>query len=208
MNKITEHRHAAEEELLLAILVAGKSAGYATNAFKKLMEWKQIDESPFDFLKTYIEHDKLLDYLKMCRIGTYNRIEKSFKGAVELDPLTCTLEDLEAIHGIGAKTARYFLMVTRHENKYAALDVHILRWLKYLGYDVPKSTPTTPARYTEVEQFFMNEAKARKMEPRILDSKVWKFCSDGGYKTKEWAEELQKRGKITGALPPDRRADV
>ena len=174
-------------------MVAGKSAKFATNATKKFIAGAHSHEAAFDFTKRLIKDNILLGYLRACKVGNYTKVNKAFRELVEanLDLLTCTVEQLEAIHGIGPKTARFFIMWTRGEQNLAALDVHVLRWLAYLGYDVPAQTPTG-AKYMEIQTVFLNEAEARGMGARELDAKVWEYCSQGGHKDGEWPAELKR----------------
>lgn len=86
---------------------------------------------------------------------------------------TCTVADLEAIYGIGMKTARYFILHTRKNARVACLDTHILSWLSYYtGYKVPKQTPTK-TKYLELEKVFLNICDTMQMTPADLDLKIW-----------------------------------
>jgi thermostable 8-oxoguanine DNA glycosylase len=85
---------------------------------------------------------------------------------------TCSPTELETIHGIGPKTARFFIIWTRPDARVAALDVHVLRWLKTLGYDAPSQTPSGK-RYVELEIAFLAEADRRRVTPHILDQQIW-----------------------------------
>lgn len=86
----------------------------------------------------------------------------------------CTLEDLESIPGVGPKTARYFLMNTRPDQRLAALDTHILQFLEAReGIEVPKSTPTGK-RYGELEDTFLLIADFEGVSPVELDLAVWR----------------------------------
>jgi thermostable 8-oxoguanine DNA glycosylase len=76
------------------------------------------------------------------------------------------------IHGIGPKTSRFFILWTRPHERYAALDVHILRWLRGLGHNAPRSTPNG-RKYGELEKIFLSEADKRGLSPGELDAQVW-----------------------------------
>ena len=73
-----------------------------------------------------------------------------------------------AIGNGATKTGLYDL----RNAEYAALDVHILRWMKSLGYDAPKQTPVGK-KYKELENIFLNEAKQRNLTPGELDYIIW-----------------------------------
>ena len=71
-----------------------------------------------------------------------------------IDLRSCTPEQLETIHGIGPKTSRFFIMYTQPGARVAALDTHILRWLRDQGVDAPRQTPTG-CKYRELEEEFI-----------------------------------------------------
>lgn len=173
-------RRVLEYRLLYAVVVAGKSAAFAEQAMKQfLKDWKG---RPFDLVRRLVEDRRLGKQLREARVGNYGKIEQAFEQIVKakLQLETCTPEDLEKIHGIGPKTSRFFILWTRPDAQYAALDVHILRWMRSIGYDAPRSTPQDPKKYAALEKAFLKEAKKRGMKPSELDWEVWKKGS--GYK--------------------------
>lgn len=173
-------RRVLEYRLLYAVVVAGKSAKFAEAAMSRFINGAGI--SPFDHVRRLIGCRNLKRSLVKARVGNYAKIDRSFKEivAANLDLETCTPEDLEKIHGIGPKTSRFFILWTRPDAQYAALDVHILRWMRSIGYDAPRSTPQDPKKYAALEKAFLKEAKKRKVKPSELDWEVWKKGS--GYK--------------------------
>lgn len=142
------------------------------------------EAAPFDLVKSWIKQGTLLKKLKEVRSGNYNKISRALTELMEKDfnLSTCSVEDLESIHGIGPKTARFFILWTRPDANYAALDVHVLRWLREKGYDVPRSTPSGP-KYKRIEKIFLTEAKTLGLTPRQLDEMIWVAGSQypGGY---------------------------
>ena len=90
--------------------------------------------------------------------------------SLDLDLPNCTLDDLLNIHGVGNKTARFFLLHTRIGCEYAVLDTHILKWMRGRGEDVPKSTPTRKTVYTKLERRFLNVS--RLAYPFLTDSQI------------------------------------
>ena len=181
-----------EWRLLYSVIVAGKSAEFAEKATDKLLA-PRINIGPLDYIKDLINHNMLRFALIVSRTGSYTRIEKCFRELIEseIDPLTCTVEDLEAIHGIGPKTARFFVMWTRENQNYAALDTHILKWMKYLGFNVPKSTPSGE-KYAKIEKQFLAESERRGIGARDLDAMIWEYCHSGGHKSGQWPGILGK----------------
>jgi thermostable 8-oxoguanine DNA glycosylase len=86
---------------------------------------------------------------------------------------TCSIEELESIWGIGPKTARFFVLFSRDNvDDIAVLDVHILRWLREQGYDVPKQTPSSTKRYREIELLFLEQVPDDKSLAQF-DYELW-----------------------------------
>jgi thermostable 8-oxoguanine DNA glycosylase len=97
---------------------------------------------------------------------------KCLPDLITLDPRSCTVEQLEAIHGVGPKTARFFLLWTGRKIRCAALDTHLLKFLRDLGYKVPKNTPSG-TRYAVIEKIALAEADKRGMNPNDFDWIIW-----------------------------------
>ena len=160
-----------EEFLLFAILVAGKKSEQMAPKLAAFLE-PAAHLSPLE----YITHlgEKLEDQLRAIRIGQYDRISRCFRVLAErnLDLCNCTFEELESIPGIGPKTARFFMLHTRKDTVVAALDTHILKFLRSLGYSAPKQTPTG-AKYRDLEAAFIDVARSRNKTVAQLDIEVW-----------------------------------
>lgn len=173
--------------LVYTIIVAGKSYKFAERAVGRLKAF-QRNQLPFDMIRRLIDHHLLGSALQSARTGNYTRIERALRQVVnaKIDLATCAPEELEAIHGIGPKTSRFFVLSTRPNYRCAALDIHILRWLGAQGYDVPPQTPTG-SRYAELERAFLREADRRGLTPRQLDSEIWEKAS--GYTVNQQQEQ-------------------
>lgn len=181
-----EKQYEAEYKLLYSILVAGKTAEFAAKVLDRFCAKKPSEKLLFEFIQDMDTTDgALLHCLKECRSGSYTRIERCFREVAELDVMTCTLSELEAIHGIGPKTARFFLKIARNDQDHAVLDTHTLKWLKYLGHDVPKSTPSGE-KYLKIEKIFLDEAIKRGIDAAKLDTLIWEYCKNNGHKTGVW----------------------
>jgi len=163
------HQH----QLIYSLIVAGKAASFAREALKRLF---RDEDPPFETVRGWIRKGCLMRKLKAARTGNYTKLSKALRQLVSvenLDLTQCSIEDLEAFHGIGPKTARFFVLWTRPDAQCAALDVHILRWLQSLGYDAPRQTPASRKRYHELEEVFLKEAAIRRLTPANLDRKIW-----------------------------------
>lgn len=135
--------------------------------------------TPFEALQRWKKSGWLNAKVRQLRCGNYTKFEQACRELIDcdLDLWTCTPMDLEKIHGIGPKTARFFVLWTREDpGDYAALDVHILRWLREQGYDAPKQTPSG-RKYRELEQAFVAEAKKQGKTPKQLDAEIWEKYS-------------------------------
>ena len=168
-----EGTRTTERKLLYSVIVAGKSAVFAENALARFLSGIENRESPFQYIQRLVADDRLYEALQKSRCGNYHKISKCFAAITSLDVSNCSVDDLEAVHGIGPKTARFFLLWTRPDVRFAALDTHILKWLRKVGYDAPKSTPPSGKRYKDLERAFIQEADDMGLTPRELDYAVW-----------------------------------
>ena len=172
-------KYEKEYFLIFSIIVAGRNAKMALEKAWRLLEFTWGEETPFDLIKHYIDHNTLTQKLKSLKIGQYTRIEKALKDIINLNVETCSLEDLLACHGVGNKTARFFLLNTRKGAEYAVLDTHVLKWLNSLfgnWMSVPKSTPTSGSRYALWEYKAIQAMKKEYPERTLAqaDFEIWK----------------------------------
>ena len=172
-------KYEKEYFLIFSVIVAGRNAKMAVEKTWRLLEFTWGEETPFDLIKHYIDHNTLTQKLKSLKIGQYTRIEKALKDIINLNVETCSLEDLLACHGVGNKTARFFLLNTRKDAEYAVLDTHVLKWLKSLfgnWMSVPKSTPTSGYRYALWEYKAIQAMKKEYPERTLAqaDFEIWK----------------------------------
>jgi hypothetical protein len=117
--------------------------------------------------------DPLHDLMSLAHIGQYKRLLRCWRESLNLDLRNDPVEAFEAIHGVGPKTARMFLMHSRPNQRFAALDTHILKYLGVNGFDVPKTTPSGK-QYYFLEDAFLALADAAGESPADFDLKIWK----------------------------------
>ena len=183
--KITDfNRTKADLELfaVFAVCVAGKNAQQTADKvndnFRDVATpTKQL--TPFEAIKNLVNIKVFVAYLKMAKMGQYRRIYRALRDLVEsgIDLKTCTVEELEAIHGIGPKTSRFIIMHSRPNQRLATLDTHILRWMRDQGIETPKATPQSKKLYKELEQKFLTLCDKCGILPSQLDLKIWKQYS-------------------------------
>jgi thermostable 8-oxoguanine DNA glycosylase len=183
--KITDfNRTKADLELfaIFAVCVAGKkaqqTADKVNNHFRDTQTpTKQL--TPFETIKSLVNIKVFGAYLQMAKMGQYRRIYRALADLAEsdIDLKTCSVEDLEAIHGIGPKTSRFIIMHSRPNQRLATLDTHILRWMRDQGINTPKATPQSKKLYKELEDKFLTLCDKRAILPSQLDLKIWKQYS-------------------------------
>ena len=175
-----------EEFLLFCVLVAGKDSKVQA---KKLEQFLHRDvfhsSSPLSQIKSLVEftkYDLLMSWIKDCKLGQYRRIYKCFKELLTLHGKLsfCSVLDLEAISGIGPKTARFFLTHTRPNQQFAVLDTHMLHYLRDQGFSgIPKTTPNGKT-YQRCETLVLACAKEAAISPADFDLMVWNKYSKNG----------------------------
>ncbi len=177
-----------EEELELFLMfccvVAGKTATTQAKALEKFLlslPKGQPTDGPFNRLERAGVHTQsFADLLKASKLGQYTKLRQCFielKSFLRWSLTNCTVEELEAIHGIGPKTARFFLLHSRKDQKLAVLDTHILHYLRDQGItDAPKSTPGK-VLYSRLEQQFIALAESQNKTIADLDLEIWRLYS-------------------------------
>lgn len=165
---------------LFCVLVAGKNSKVQAKKLANFLKPAEtVGISPFRYID--LRQYKFLDEdIKAEKLGQYTRIHKCFIESLTLDLRNCTVEDLEAVSGVGPKTARFFLTHTRPNQQFAVLDTHVLKWLgtKLNDVKVPKATPSGET-YRKLEKMFLQLCKDEGKTPAELDLEVWS-ASNGG----------------------------
>lgn len=185
----TESKENAQWWMLYAIMVANKSAEQ-TEA--KLIEFLAgagaAIRTPFERVEKMVDTYCLDRNLRWAKTGQYTRIEAAFRNvACKLpqvagdDPREWTLDTIESVPGIGPKTARWFYLLAHPGACVAALDTHVLKFLRDQGHEVPKATPPAGATYRRLEEAFLAECERLQMRPRDLDWTVWSVYRAGGH---------------------------
>ena len=168
---------------LFGLFCAGKNSDYASKCLARLLT-NCTGDTPFQILKELGETG-IHNALVASKIGQYTRLTKAVMDAVDLDLATCTLQDLMKVHGVGHKTARFFLLHTRPDCQCAVLDTHILKWLRDNQVDAPQNTPTSAKQYTALEKQFLFLARANFPFMSIADVDLMLWSKYSGRSEKE-----------------------
>lgn len=197
ITKFTNTKEELEEVLLFWILAAGKNAITACKCLENLLldihDKNNVEYyKPFECLRKF-NKDEFSCLLKNHGIGCYNNKSKTIYELInsDLDLHNCSAEDLEKIFGIGMKTSRCFIIHSRKDANYAGLDVHILHFLKDLGYNVPSQTPIRK-QYLEIEKIFLDIVRKSDMSVAEYDLMIWRKYSG---RNKNDTERNNKKSK-------------
>jgi len=161
-----------ERFALFSIAVAGKTAFIIAKQLEAFLSLGN-GNTPFQRVRDLISRGKLNWALRKARLGKYSILNKAFRQIVNVDVRNCTVDMLENVHGVGPKTARFFLLHSRKDLRIAALDTHMLHYLRDQGYDAPTSTPSSKKKYAELEQAFISEADKHNMSVADFDLMIW-----------------------------------
>lgn len=185
--------HELEHKLLYSMVVAGKSAKFADAAMARFLGDPDGDWTPLMFVEYLVKRGTLRERLEEARTGNYTKLALAFEqaAAADIDLATCSPADLEAIHGIGPKTSRFFILWTRPDARCAALDTHVLKFLQMHRQTNVTATPSDRKTYARLEALVLTHAARLGMTPRGLDSAIWDHCSktpsrNGDHLDKNW----------------------
>jgi thermostable 8-oxoguanine DNA glycosylase len=172
------------EFLLWCTCTAGKSSKTITPRFNDLI----ANNSAKNVVVSHGNHIRGL--LRKYGIGQYERLTKCWQqiGRGSVDNIKCSSgsflkhaprDHLTLIHGLGLKTASFFIQCTRPHEDVAVLDVHILRWLQqeFPKYPVSTQTPQCEHEYARLEAMFVGASAVLKLTPAELDLQIWKQSS-------------------------------
>ena len=100
-----------QEFLLFCICVAGKTAWQIAKKVDDLIRLSCLSNGEEDIFISLSKQYDLEGFLISRKIGNYKKHTRCFRELIKsnLDLKKCSVEDLENIHGIGPKTARYIL---------------------------------------------------------------------------------------------------
>lgn len=179
-----------QEFLLFAIVVAGKTAQIQAGKLEEFLlavrnhfvaNKHRVPSNHFEALQ-FLGLKGIEKWLRWAKLGQYTRISQAFLDLAnsELNLEICSVEELEQIKGIGPKTARFFKLHTDLLAKCAALDTHVLKFLRGAGVEnVPDTTPSNRKEYLRLEQEFLKLFYKQNLYESLADYDlaVWRRFS-------------------------------
>jgi thermostable 8-oxoguanine DNA glycosylase len=187
-----------EELFIFCVCVAGKNAITTARAVQRFLTSRDFRprtvQSPFYLVRHLARTGKLEAAIQDAGMGQWTRIAKALSQAASsgIDLARCTVSDLEKINGVGRKTSRFFIVHSRMGARHAIMDVHILRWMRDRGHEVPKGTPNK-REYERLERLFLEECDARGVAPSTLDLQIWSEYRDASLEKRKWAKHVTAR---------------
>lgn len=135
-------------------------------------------EPPSRMLRRWRKLDIIDMKLREIRTGQYARVGRALEWWLENGPDVTdrglrSPAPLEAIPGIGPKSARFFLLYRREGVRVAVLDRHVLRFLRSIG------VAGTPRGYRELEGEVLKVADHLGMSSMVLDDIIWRHYALG-----------------------------
>jgi hypothetical protein len=208
--KITQYgldRRRLQEYLIFWIAVAGKTAKTIAPRIDQVL-WEGYRElghrgprSPFKIVRE-LGKRKLATRLKNTGIGCYTAKASAMVDTANagFDLKTCGRDDLITIKGISFKTANCFLMHSRRNSRCAALDTHVLKFLKDMGYEnIPESAPQSLRQHERLEGYFLEICDCTGFTPANLDLLAWRlYAYHAGHK-KTFIAAIKSRVKETSS---------
>lgn len=173
-------QHDLEEYFLFCLAVAGKKAVMIAAKVSAFLDGAAADESPFAYVLRLEREGTLADRLRDVKLGKYALLAQAYPAAARVaDISTAPVDELEALPGVGPKTARFFVLHSRPEARVAVIDTHVLKFLRERGHDVPKGFPTSNA-YSRLEGIMLREMDASGLPRAEFDLAVWSHYASNG----------------------------
>jgi len=167
---------------IFSILVAGKDSDTMSRKVGQLLS-RRGELSPFQYLR---ENENTIHNLLVAnKVGQYGRIERALRESLNLDLRTASVAELMNVFGVGAKSARFFVLHSRANCDCAVLDVHILRWMRKRGIETPEQTPSGK-KYLELERIFLALARAEFPNVPIAQVDLLIWATESGRITQEF----------------------
>lgn len=180
--------------LVFGIMVAGKPADRTARLVDELFDMYGAS-TPFRKLKYLIDTEQLDSHLRYLKVGKYTLMNKSFRylvnNHISTDLRHISFGELVDVPGVGLKTSRYFKLYTDKHSMGLPIDTHLLSYLRDIGYDAPKTTPSSRGIYLyyedELIKIFQSSGFKRLYN---FDLAIWKAYSQNDQASKQQLSNL------------------
>ncbi len=157
---------------IYSVLAWGRQAKRAQNAVETLLIECPPAATPYGQVRAAIGAGTLRLCVEATRIGDYAKRRRALEKLVAMDVRTAGVDELSS--AVGLKSARLIVLHSRPNQAVAALDRHVLAYLRGRGHDVPEQdTPRSPKRYAHLERLFLAECEQQGRDPAELDLATW-----------------------------------
>lgn len=173
---------ALQEFWLFCIAVAGKKATMIAEKTHAFLAPRRQAETPFQYVARLSSAGRLRSAMAEVRLGKYALLERAYAFSVGPggpDLRTARADELQSIHGVGLKTARFFILHSRADADVAVIDTHVLKYIASLGHSVPSGVPSGEA-YLRLERIMIERAKLSGMSMADFDLAIWRHYASGG----------------------------
>lgn len=154
------NRAELEEWVMFATMVPTKPAHRMAAILETMLANARLvygDQlSPFDIVRIWTEQGCLGQVLRRYNVGQYTRLERCWRELVALTPYfegksertiryikqvdLRSVQQLEKIHGIGPKTARFIILHSVKGARCVPIDTHWIKELRARGYPIKVTT--------------------------------------------------------------------
>jgi hypothetical protein len=146
---------------LFGLFVAGKNSDTAA---KKLDAFLGERED----IPQWLESIDLYPELQKHKVGQYTRLTASINSSLSLDLRDCSLLDMMGC--TGPKTARFFLLHSRPDQRLAVVDTHLFKWANENGAGLE---PKDRYEYKERKVLELKDKLYPDLSYADFDLRVW-----------------------------------
>jgi hypothetical protein len=164
-----------EELFVFAVVSGGRPTRTVSRQLEELLALlaREHDKglAPFALLNMNTE-SFIGGAIKQVGVGCYGQKAQAVAQAAGrwaaglLDLRACSVEQLETIKWVGARTCRFFILHTRPGARVAIIDDHVLKHLRERGVpDVTVAPPGKGKHYARLEEAFLKLADEEGVSP-------------------------------------------
>lgn len=173
-----------ERFMLLALAVSGKKAIIQEPKVLELIEKNKINNGVLSYLNLFTK-EEIIEKLKEVKLGQYNRIASAIIKLKSNNLHTIDVNILSEI--VGYKTARFFVLHSRANQKLICLDTHLLKFFNNAGLTkFNYNNRPNKKQYLELENELVSNLESRGITNfASFDFAVWKSYATKDYSLRE-----------------------